>query len=74
MSDEDRQKMSALARDLATLETDEEPTPEARRAAAERADGWRAEHDLPALRDEHDRPELEFYRIARARGLRRIGG
>ncbi|MGH9184985.1 MAG: hypothetical protein ACRD0U_04075 [Acidimicrobiales bacterium] len=73
VSDEDRRKMEILARDLREAETDNEPEGPARERQIELANRWRAERGIPPLKDEfEDPPEEEFYRIARARGLRRI--
>ncbi len=63
----DKAKMARLAADLREAETDEEPTPERRAAIIAAANVWRANHQIPPLREWwENRPEEEFYQRARA--------
>ncbi|HMC42316.1 MAG TPA: hypothetical protein VKI20_04835 [Acidimicrobiales bacterium] len=71
VSDRDRRYMERLARDLAELETDETPSEDALAAAVADADRDRRARGLPPLTRHDDPPEEEFYRHARALGLRR---
>ncbi len=64
--------MSRLARDLAGVDTDDEPTPEHRAEIVAWANAWRARNGVPPLRDGwEDPPEEQFYRRARALGMAR---
>src|SRR5438132_3662847 len=73
VSDEDRRRMMRLARDLEAVETDEPASPQALAAAVTEANRRRLDRGLPRLADEPEPPEEEFYRRARALGLRRSG-
>jgi len=69
----DVEKMRRLGEILKEFETDEEPSPAEYAARIAWANKMRAEIGMPPLKEEPDmdRPELEFYRIAESRGLRR---
>lgn len=63
--------MAAMAKSLASIETDEPASGERLAAAVDNANEFRAEHGMAALRTDLDPPEEEFYRRARALGFRR---
>jgi len=65
--------MDRLARDLAELETDEPASEEALSAAVADANRDRAAKGRRPLVPDECPPEEEFYRRARALGLRRLG-
>ena len=68
-SEEDRRRFNRQVRALEEAETDEEPSPEERRAIITWLNEVRARDGIPPLRDGvDDAPELELHRIARARG------
>jgi hypothetical protein len=70
---EDRRRMTAIARDLAAVETDEVLSGVALERAVADADVDRAARGLPPLGDE-PLPEEAFYARARALGIRRLRG
>lgn len=72
--DDDRRRMRAIARDLASIETDEEPGPDILDRIVAAADRDRALLGIPPLQRDEARPEEELYRRARALGLRRLRG
>jgi hypothetical protein len=74
ISERDRQRWAAQVASLKEAETDEEPSPEVRALRIAAANERRAAKGIPPLKEELDidPPELEFYRLARARGFRRI--
>jgi hypothetical protein len=59
---------------LREIETDEELSPELLAAIWQTNDRFREAEGLPPLADGRDLPEEEFYRRARALGLRRSRG
>jgi hypothetical protein len=67
----DRQKMQAIARSLAAIETDIPASPVQLAAALIDAAAFRRKHQLPPLTEVENHPESEFYRRARALGIRR---
>lgn len=70
VSDRDRAKMASIGRDLAAIETDEEPSPERRAEILAWANAGRTRAGIPPLADEWaDPPEEDFYRRARALGM-----
>lgn len=70
VSDRDRAKMAKLSRDLASAETDDEPSPKRRAEIIAWANAGRRRAGIPPLADEWaDPPEEEFYRRARALGM-----
>lgn len=70
ISDRDRRKMAQIGRDLADVETDEEPSPERRAEILAWVNESRLRSGIPPLTDEwSDPPEEEFYRRARALGM-----
>ena len=73
VSDDDRRRMARVAADLAEIETDEPASPEQLAAAVAAANRRRAARGQPPLDNEPEPPEEEFYRRARALGLRRSG-
>ena len=72
-SDDDRARMQRLAADLQSIESDEEVTGTALAKVVESVNVERREAGRPPLEPE-SHPEEEFYRRARALGLRRIRG
>lgn len=71
VSEEDRRRMERLGSDLRAIETDVPASPAALAAAVMEANRRRQTRGLPPLGDDSHRPEEEFYRRARALGLRR---
>jgi hypothetical protein len=71
VSRRDRTKMASIARDLATAETDEAPSPRRRSQILAWANAKRSEAGVPPLAagTPDDPPEEEFYRRARALGM-----
>ena len=70
----DRRRMAALANDLKAIERDEPASPEALAAAIAEADRDRERWGIPPIARVYHPPEEEFYRRARALGLRRSRG
>ena len=70
---DDRRRMARLARDLAEIETDDAPEPDALAAIVDAVNRDREARGLPPLREDAP-PEEQFYRRARALGLRSSRG
>lgn len=74
VSQQDRERMSRLARDLADAEVDRAVEGEALAKAVERANARRAARGIPPLREDSERrPEEGLYERARSLGMRRVG-
>ena len=67
----DRERMATIARSLSGIESDQPASAEQIERAVAAADEFRRARGIPALLDDTDPPEEEFYRRARALGLRR---
>jgi hypothetical protein len=74
VSDRDRRRFAAQARDLATLERDDAADDRSLRRAIEVTNRVREIAGIALIDEKAEPPELEFYRRARALGFRRIGG
>lgn len=68
----DRRRFASISKALADIETDVPADPAALAAAVKDADDYRRAHGLVPLH-QSELPEEEFYRRARALGLRRLG-
>ena len=64
--------MASLAASLEAIECDVAADTSRDAPARQDADAFRASNGIAPLRDEHEAPEEEFYRRARALGFRRI--
>lgn len=74
ISPDERRRFDRQVADLGLTETDEPATPEIHELRVAAANAHRARRGVPPLTpvDDLDSPELEFYRHARALGLRRV--
>jgi len=74
VSDRDRRRLAAQARDLAGLERDDTPSHRSLRRLIDATNRARTAEGVAAIDEAAEPPEAEFYKRARALGFRRIRG